>query len=370
MNILHTECSMNWGGQEYRTVLEHNHLNNNNHTSYLACDANSAMHRKAKELGAVNLVAVDFRKTWRLDVAMKVRRFCRAHRIDIINSHGGRDSSLCLFAFWSGVALVRSRHITGAARKKISYQYFCSHVIAAAAAIKNALVNLGVDEKKISVIGEGVDLEEYKPADTPRGGGLAAEFDVQPNDIVVVNIGMIRSDKGQRFFLDAAKRALQTRGDMRFFLVGAGTGARELEMELRDEVRRRRLESRFTMTGYRDDIAAWVRLADFIVIASTGIEAQSRVAPQAFAGKKTVIATNVGGLPELVRDNITGLIVPPADTAALSAAILRLAGDKALRMRLANNAYRLAQERLSFQSMMDKTLSLYARLARKPAACA
>ena len=89
-------------------------------------------------MGAANLVAVDFRKVWRLDVAAKIWRFCRARRIDIINTHGGRDSSLCLFAFWGGAPLVRSRHITAPIKRNRSYRKSCSHIIAAAAAIKDA----------------------------------------------------------------------------------------------------------------------------------------------------------------------------------------------------------------------------------------
>ncbi|MDA7991396.1 MAG: glycosyltransferase family 4 protein, partial [Gammaproteobacteria bacterium] len=149
MNILHTECGMNWGGQEYRTLLEHNYLNENHHTSHLACHAGSELFKRAKKMGAANLLAVDFRKVWRLDVAAKIWRFCRARRIDIINSHGGRDSSLCLFAFWSGIPLVRSRHITAPIKRSRSYRKSCSHIIAAAAAIKTQLTALGVAAEKI-----------------------------------------------------------------------------------------------------------------------------------------------------------------------------------------------------------------------------
>ncbi len=366
MNILHTECGMNWGGQEYRTLLEHNYLNENQHTSYLACHAGSELFKRAKKMGARNLLAVDFRKVWRLDVAAKIWRFCRARRIDIINTHGGRDSSLCLFAFWSGIPLVRSRHITAPIKRSRSYRKSCSHIIAAAAAIKTQLTAFGVNVEKISVIGEGVDLAEYKPQNESENSTkkLATEFNIRPEETVIVNIGMIRADKGQRFYLEAADLALKENPNLRFFLIGAGTGARELEHELRDEVRRRKLDAKFTMTGYRADIADFLRLADFAVIASTGVEAQSRVAPQAFACAKPVIAANTGGLPELVRDFDTGLLVPPANAAALSDAILRLAGDAKLREKLAQNAYQFARERLSFSAMMEKTLALYAELAR------
>jgi hypothetical protein len=75
MNILHTECSMNWGGQEFRTVLETLYLNQHQHNSWLLCHPTSQLYKKGKQLGA-NVIAMDLTKSWRFDRAIKILFFC------------------------------------------------------------------------------------------------------------------------------------------------------------------------------------------------------------------------------------------------------------------------------------------------------
>ena len=103
MNILHTECSMNWGGQEFRTVLEHNYLNQKNHTSWILCHPDSQIYRKGIDLGA-NMISMNLNSVWRIDNTIRLFIFCKRNKIDIINSHGSKDSILSLLVFW-GISL-------------------------------------------------------------------------------------------------------------------------------------------------------------------------------------------------------------------------------------------------------------------------
>jgi glycosyltransferase involved in cell wall biosynthesis len=119
------------------------------------------------------------------------------------------------------------------------------------------------------------------------------------------------------------------------------------------------LEKNIFITGYREDIAAFTHLADLVVVASIGTEAQSRVVPQAFATRKTVVSTDTGGLMELVKDGHNGLIIPPKNAAAMAAAISRILDDRQLKLKLENNAFELAKHCLSFDTMMINTLELY-----------
>ena len=106
MNILHTECSMNWGGQESRTVLEVNYLNNNKHKSWLLCHPKSQLYKKGKALGA-NVVAMDLTCLWRVDIAIRIWLFCLKNNIEIINTHGSKDSTLCLVSYFFGIPFIR-----------------------------------------------------------------------------------------------------------------------------------------------------------------------------------------------------------------------------------------------------------------------
>jgi glycosyltransferase involved in cell wall biosynthesis len=354
---------MHWGGQEFRTLLEHNYLNNHQHESYLMCHPESKLYLKAVDSGAKNIIAINLSRTWRLDVAWRIASFCRSQKIDIINSHSGKDSALCLPAYLLATPLIRSRQITSPIKKNWSYKRGCSHVLAAADAIKSILISTGVDPQKITVVGEGIDLEEFHA--NVDSAYLKKEFDIQPADKVISNIGMMRADKGQKYFLEAAIKIAKLRSDIKFFLIGGTTSqaSRQFELELAELIKQHHLEKNIIMTGYRNDIAEFIHLSDFVVVASTGTEAQSRIVPQTFATHRTVVSTNVGGLTELVLNEVNGLVVPPADSTAISNAMLKLLDDTMLKNKLESAAYVMAKEQLSFEMMMMKTINLYTDIA-------
>lgn len=362
MNVLHTECSMNWGGQEYRTTLESEYLNNNGHNSWIMCHKDSEFYKKANELGAKNIVPMNLSSNLRIDIAFKILFFCLKNKVDIINSHGSKDSLLSIISLLYGIPLVRSRQITNLIKKSFSYKYLCTHVMAAAQAIKDILVNKGVPAQNVTVIGEGIYLKEYNP--NLDSSYLKEEFKINKNENVIVNIGMIREDKGQEYFLEAANELLKENKNYKFFILGEGTKERTLEKHLKSLIKKYNIENNFFMPGYRNDIANFTHLADVIVIASTGTEAQSRIVPQAFATKRTVVSTNVGGLTELVENEKNGLIVEPKNSHAMAEAINRLLVNKEFRDELAQEGYEFALKNLSFEMMMQKTLNLYAKLIK------
>jgi glycosyltransferase involved in cell wall biosynthesis len=356
---------MHWGGQEFRTLLEHNYLNNHEHESYLMCHPDSKLYKRAIDSGAKNIIAINLSRTWRLDIAWRIAYFCRLKKINIINSHSGRDSALCLPAYLFVTPLIRSRQITSPINKNWSYQHGCSHVLAAADAIKSILISTGVDHQKITVVGEGIDLKEFHP--NVASEYLKKEFDIKPDDKVIINIGMMRADKGQKYFLEAAVEIAKSRSDIKFFLIGGTTSeaSSQFEHEIAELIKHHHLEKSIIMTGYRNDIAEFIHLSDFVVVASTGTEAQSRIVPQTFATHKTVVSTNVGGLTELVLNEVNGLVVPPRDSVAMSKAMLRLLDDTMLKNKLESAAYLMAKKQLSFEIMMMKTINLYTKIGLK-----
>lgn len=357
MKVVHTESGLNWGGQEYRTLLEHRWLRRAGHESWLLCDAESELFRRAMREADEHVMAMSFRRPGRLDVAWRLWRFCQRRQIQIVHCHGSRDASLAVLSHIAGVPVIRSRHVTNRIKHGRSYRWGCRHIIATAGAVERLLLGAGVPADRITVVGEGVDLSEYRP--DRDSSALRLTLGLSPGTRVVMNFGMLRPDKGQQHLIDAAHELVQRRNDVTVVIVGAGTGDGEHERALRARVAALGLEGRCILTGYRDDVPDLLRLADLVVVASTGTEAQSRIVPQAFATRRTVVATNVGGLTELVRGRETGLVVPPSDVAALSSAICELLEDDALRDRLAANAYAMAQRELGFDRMMERTLDVY-----------
>jgi glycosyltransferase involved in cell wall biosynthesis len=222
--------------------------------------------------------------------------------------------------------------------------------------------NNGVRRKKIDVVGEGIDLKEYNP--NVNGNAFREEFGIPANVPLVGIIGMMRSDKGHHYFLDGAFEILEKESNIHFVMVGEGTKDREIEKQLRERIAAHPKKKQIIMTGYRWDIPNVIASLDVLVVASTGVEAQSRVVPQAFATRRAVIATQTGGIPELVHDGENGLVVPPGNGHALAEAIQKLVGNEELRMRLAKHGYDKARNELSISRMMELTLRTYRKAIR------
>jgi glycosyltransferase involved in cell wall biosynthesis len=215
---------------------------------------------------------------------------------------------------------------------------------------------VGLADSRIDVAGEGVDLQEFHPE--LNGGAFRAEFEIASESPLFGVIAMLRSEKGQGNFVNAAITVLRSVPHARFVIVGGGRGS--YVDSLNAKIRRKfpTAPSPLFVTGYREDISRVMAALDVVVVPSL-YEAQTIVIPQAFAAGKPVIASRVGGIPELVRHEENGLLVQPAKDDELAAAMLRLLGEPVLRANLASAGLRLARWELSFDKKAELVLQSY-----------
>jgi glycosyltransferase involved in cell wall biosynthesis len=365
VNILYVESSRSWGGQEYRTCLEINWLNAHGHHAWLVCNPGSQVHSKAAELGTrvVTMLLrsrVDPLCSWRL------WRFCRRNKIDVLKAYSSKDHWICLPLYFCGIPLSRARCITdpiGSKSRAFVFKHGCSQIVADASVIKRHLVeDHGVDPAKIEVIGSAVDLEKFKP---PRDGSkFRREFGVADDTTLIGNVGMIRPDKGQLILVEAARLILEKRPNVRFVIVGQGTGILKRGINVRNAIDRAGLADKIIMAGYRWDTPEVYAACDMVVIASLRTEASPIVLREAFASGRPVIATKVGDIPEIVEHRQNGLLIEPGDSQALAAAIMEFISDRKLAAHCAANGLRYATEHFSFDKMMEAKLRADFALSR------
>jgi glycosyltransferase involved in cell wall biosynthesis len=365
VNILYVESSRSWGGQEYRTCLEINWLNAHGHQACLVCNPGSQVHSKASELGT-RLVTMPLRRRVDPLCSWRLWRFCRQNQVDLLKAYSSKDHWICLPLYFCGIPLSRARCITdplGSKGRAFAFKHGCSQIVADASVIKRHLVDEhGVDPVKIEVIGSAVDLEKFKP---PRDRAkFRREIGVGDNTPLIGNVGMIRPDKGQLVLVEAAPLVLQERPDVRFVIVGQGTGILKRGINVRNAIDRAGLADKIIMAGYRWDTPDVYAACDVIVIASLRTEASPIVLREAFASGRPVIATKVGDIPEILRDRENGLLIEPGDSRALSAAIMEFLDDPNLAARCAANGLRYATEHFSFNTMMEKKLQADALILR------
>src|SRR5260370_37234959 len=161
---------------------------------------------------------------------------------------------------------------------------------------KQLIEENGVSPDKIHVIGSGVDLSKFNPGRDRMK--FRREMGFSENTPVIVNIGMIRSDKGQKRLMKAAQIILQQHPDERFVVVGQGTGHRLREAELREAIYKLGLESKIIMLGYRWDTPDILAAADMAVFASLSPEGSPLVLREAFPSGCSVISTKDAGISE------------------------------------------------------------------------
>ena len=362
LKVLMTDASASWGDQQYRLVREAVWLQAHKHEVIILCGETSKL--------AANLernapwIRVEKVRSWGSpQTLVRLARIIRRSQPDLIHTRSGQDSTWGSYFHLAGRPVVRSCHMTipesVLIRDAIRYRFGCRRIIAAAHFIKKDLAaRAGVSDSRIDVVGEGANLEEFHPG--LDGGGFRAEFKIPPKSPLFGVIAMLCPEKGQRTFINAAAKVLSLVSDARFVIVGGGGGS--YVDRLYEKIRRNFPQSPapVTITGYREDLSQVMAALDFVVVPSLQ-EAQPSVIPQAFAAGKPVIASLVGGIPELVSHEQNGLLVQPANNDALAAAMLRLLADPALYANLASAGLILARRELSFEEKAELVLESYFR---------
>lgn len=203
-------------------------------------------------------------------------------------------------------------------------------------------------ENKISVIPFGVNIPGNCPP-PPDNGEL----------VKLCFIKMHRSVYGPEVLIRAVEKALQTNPNIRLSIAGMG----ELTEHLKQMVKYRDLDSKITFTGYIPNYRMYQFIQEHdIMVMPSQREAFGVAALETGACGRPVIATRVGGIPEVVLNGRTGILVPPDDVDALATAISTMAADMAMRQGMGQAAYEYVRDNYAWNKSLDMMTSLYERL--------
>jgi glycosyltransferase involved in cell wall biosynthesis len=214
--------------------------------------------------------------------------------------------------------------------------------------------DLGVPREKIEVVRSGLDLASFESVS--QRDKLRADFGVEHDQHLVVYMGRLRPVKGVEYGIRAFAAAREQVTNIRMVLAGEG----EQREFLDSLVRELGIADYLSFLGVRHDVPELLGAADSVLMPSL-TEGFPRTAIEAMAAGKPVIATGVGGTPEAIVDEATGILVPPQDVDALAAAIVRLAGDTDLQARLG----KAGRERAVKNYSIDKYVSRLDRMYRQ-----
>ena len=353
--IVHTEASTGFGGQELRILAETRWLREHGWNALIVAQPDSRLLAEAKA-AALPAIPLRMRRATDARAVVALRRLLVTHDARLVHTHSSIDSWIGGLAARSlRLPVVRSRHVTIAVPRRRALVYrLADRILTSAERVKTVLTEAGIDPRKVLAVPPGVDTTRFHPGIS--GAGVRAELGLAgPVAGLVANI---RGSKGHDVFLDAARDVLASIPDTRFLIVGDGIGYDDV----RARVQRLGLERAVLMTGFRRDIPDVMAALDVLVLPSIRSEATSQVIVQALAIGTPVVATAIGGSPEVIRDGHTGRLVPPNDAPALAAAIIATLRDRPGALAMARAGQDFVRERLSIDAQMAATTGVYREL--------
>ena len=358
MRVLHSESSTGWGGQENRTLNEMIAMRERGHEMAVVSRPGARILERALEAGFPTH-AVDMRGALDLPAIIRLRRVMRDFRADIVNTHSGRDTQLAGIAARSlgkrRPRIVRTRHLALPITSILTYRMLTDRVVAVSRFVRDYLISAGIPSRLVVAVPTGIDLASYVPV--VGGGTLRAELGLPAGTVLVGTVAILRVKKGHADLLRAAKLVLRRFPEVHFVIAGDGPQMQNL-LRLIGELG---LESRVHMLGLRRDVTNVLQSLDLFAL-PTHQEALGTAFVEAGAVGLPVVATNVDGVPEVVAQGETGVLVSPGDPAALAEAISGFLEDPVRRRQFGDNARRHVARDFSCEVMARRMEELYTGL--------
>jgi glycosyltransferase involved in cell wall biosynthesis len=366
MRILQVSSARAFGGGERHLADLARALAERGHEVYAAIEPGSPLREPLlAALPPNNIYELSLRKLHDAHGALKLSRFARANKIDLIHAHVARDYVPAFFAAAArrarGPRLIITRHVlfplSSFNRLVLSK---AARVIAVSEAVARSLRAQKIaGPEKIRVVTNGVDLRRFEEAraafereETERG--------TTHTRLRVGIVGELSTVKNQEEFVRAAALVHEEFGaSVEFLIVGdeaARSGAYRARLE--ELVAELRLTESVRLLGRREDVAPLIASLDVLVSASL-TEAFGMVLVEAGACGVPVVATATEGAREIVEEGMTGSIVPIGDVRALASSVASLLRDKGLRQTLGSNSREVARTRFSLERMVSETERVY-----------
>ncbi len=294
-----------------------------------------------------------------------IASLCRERGIDIVHAHLQKAviSSLLARPRFAGSLILHEHGPIFRGGTGCVYRWFLrrfgsradailANSQAAAAAMRHAM---GGSQVPLRVVPNFIDMERFDPERVDRNA-VRESLGLTKEQFAVGFVGRLDRAKGADLFVDAAARLPREDRSWRCYLVGEGPE----KSSLAGRVRRLGLEGTVVLAGLHENPAAVLRAFDAVVIPSRR-EAFGIAALEAMRMRVPVIASSVGGLPELVRDGETGILLPRLDAESIARAIRGLAGDERLREKLSRRAFELASQ-FDGDQAVRQVVEVYQRL--------
>ncbi len=364
MSLFQIDAGKEWRGGQRQSLFLAKELKRRGLPFFFIVQPESPLHQKACE-AELPVLPFKMRNEFDLPAILRLAWAMKRKKCLLVHFHDAHSAAVGSVA--ASLAKVPFRIITRRVDFPLKKNYFSRRkymknidvIIAISEGVKKVLVEGGVDPENVEVISSGIDFssfEEDSSALTSKDY-LHREFSFAVDDYLVGIVAHLADHKGHQYLIQATKILKQQAPKIKTIIVGEGP----LSMELDRQAKELDVEDIIFFLGFRKDIPKILSSLDLFVL-SSHLEGMGSSILDAMASRLPVVATKVGGIPEVVIHGETGLLVPPRNPSALARAILMLYSDKTLASRLGQKGYELVHRKFSAEAMADKVVRLYEKV--------
>lgn len=358
--VLHIDSERNWrGGQQQAAYLLEGLLAKGYKTA-LVCQLGSELEAYCKK-NNLPCYGVGMRGEIDLFAAFKIAEICKRENFEILHLHSAHALATGLWVklFLNKIKLVAVRRVDFPIKKNplSRFKYTSPMVerhICISEAVKQVMLRYGIPKARLKRIYSGIDPKRFSDLNYPPD--FKQSLGIPDHHLVVGTIAAVAGHKDYPNLLNAAKKVIDSYQNVTFCAVGSGP----CEEEIQKLAIRLELGERFVFTGFRKDVGHFLKLFDVFVLSSS-LEGLGTSVLDAQACGLPVIGCNSGGIPEMITNEVNGLLVPKQNSGALSMAIMTLLLDNKKRERFAT-AGKTSVEKFSVMKMLNEYRILYEQI--------
>lgn len=356
--VLHIATARTWRGGEQQMAYLVEELEKQGVEQTVLCTKNSAVETYCRDHG-IPFEAIARRTSVSLRFARHIRSLCRHFDVEVIHCHDAHAHTFAVMAatlFGNPTPVVISRRVDfPVSKSRFSRFKYNHHCIRAILCVSDKIREITAPSLRnpsvLHTVYSGIDLDRF--ANPPSVPVLRKEFGIPDDQRVVANVAALAPHKDYFTFVDTVSELVKSHFPAHYFIIGDGP----LRNEVEAYIRQKELGSHITMTGFRKDIPALLPGIDVFLITSK-TEGLGTSILDAFACGVPVVATDAGGIPEIVRDGETGLLAPVGNPLELARHVRQMVENDALRKRLVEGAtHHLAA--FTRSATADATLKIY-----------
>jgi len=364
---MHAIIGSGFGGLEKVAMSIISGLDADFYERYLLCISSPTLLGEEYNGTGAKLIMLNYGRGKHYSLPFKLHEIVKKNAIDILHMHDFNPFFYCtlgtlanrsvrrVYTEHSGIYASKKRHL----KCVRIFSGFTDAMVMVSRDLKRYYEDrLGVKPKKLQVIYNGIDYKEPPNSFDPEG--IRKSIGIAREDLIIGTTGRLIEQKGLKYLIDAAPAIVREFPSVKFVIVGDGRLRETLESMVQDM----KLTNHFRFLGYRKDVHALLSIFDVYALPSLW-EGLPLVILEAMFCRKAIVASRVGGVPEILGENERGLLVEPGNSEELAREIVKLLKDEEMRKAIGRKSFDHVKENFTVEKMVQNYDRLYRTLVER-----